>query len=201
MKRKHHGHERIRLLTLELAVILPAIALIAVSIMHLKSIQRDHSVEAAIQRDFHQMLSISDKELASGVYQMAGSARAKFPRPDQNVRPRLEKVLASDPHIAHAFLYDQGKGTVLVSQPSRGHEPDFCLEGTKLQTMLLGWFALEGKEHHDSSLGPAVSADKLFDRGRTLFVTGRRNPSYLSRRAKRGRVSQIEVRFCLQCIA
>jgi electron transfer flavoprotein alpha subunit len=52
MKNVRRWNARSRLLvTLELAVALPASALIVVSVLHLKSIQRDRSVEAAIQRE------------------------------------------------------------------------------------------------------------------------------------------------------
>src|SRR5450432_1818800 len=59
---KWRGHERARLiLTLELAVVLPAAALVVLSVLHLRSIQRDRQVEAAIQRDFFQVLGYSEK--------------------------------------------------------------------------------------------------------------------------------------------
>ena len=46
------------LLTLELAIVLPAAALMAFSIWNLKHIQRDKAIEAAIQRDFTYVLKI-----------------------------------------------------------------------------------------------------------------------------------------------
>jgi hypothetical protein len=53
------GNKRFRLiLTLELAVMLPAAALVYVNYHHLKSIERDKVLEAAIHRDFQQMLAI-----------------------------------------------------------------------------------------------------------------------------------------------
>ena len=62
MKAKRPRNERIRLiLTLELAVVLPAAVLVMLSAWHLKTIQRDRAVEAAIQRDFSQVLAISEK--------------------------------------------------------------------------------------------------------------------------------------------
>src|ERR1700680_758284 len=54
MKRRRPGNERTRLmLTLELAVVLPAAALVILSALHLNDIQRDRGVEAAFQRDFY----------------------------------------------------------------------------------------------------------------------------------------------------
>lgn len=64
MKFMQRWNERTRLmLTLELAVVLPVAALIALSIHYLWSIQRDRAVEAAIQRDFSQVLAISEKQI------------------------------------------------------------------------------------------------------------------------------------------
>lgn len=55
--------ERTRtLLTLELAIVLPAAALMAFSIWNLKNLQRDKAIEAAIQRDFSYVLKIVEKK-------------------------------------------------------------------------------------------------------------------------------------------
>ena len=61
-KRRWNPRTRL-LLTLELAVVLPAATLIYFSVAHLNHIKRDHGVEAAIQRDFSQVLAISEKEI------------------------------------------------------------------------------------------------------------------------------------------
>jgi hypothetical protein len=50
------------LLTLELAIVLPAAALLGFSIWNLKHIQRAEFVEAAIQRDFSHVLKIAEKK-------------------------------------------------------------------------------------------------------------------------------------------
>ena len=53
MSKKWRLTERTRtLLTLELAIVLPAAALMGFSHWNLKQIQRDRAVEAAIQRGF-----------------------------------------------------------------------------------------------------------------------------------------------------
>ncbi|HEU0369198.1 MAG TPA: hypothetical protein VFR42_08320, partial [Candidatus Acidoferrum sp.] len=44
------------LLTLELAIVLPAASLMAFSVWNLHQIQRDKAIEAAIQRDFTSVL-------------------------------------------------------------------------------------------------------------------------------------------------
>ena len=48
------------LLTLELAIVLPAAALMGFSIWNLKHIQRSEAVEAALQRDFAHVLKIAE---------------------------------------------------------------------------------------------------------------------------------------------
>ena len=64
MKLKGPRNERTRMiLLLELAIVLPAAALVVLGALHLRSIQRDRSVEAAIQRDFSQVLTISAKHM------------------------------------------------------------------------------------------------------------------------------------------
>jgi len=65
----HRRNEKMRLiLTLELAVVLPAAALVILSALHLRSIQGDRAVEATIQRDFNQVLKISEKQFNQRAY-------------------------------------------------------------------------------------------------------------------------------------
>ena len=98
MKPKRRWNERTRLiLTLELAVVLPATALVILSAWHLMHIQRDRAVEAAIQRDFSQMLAISEKEFNRKAYeQLDGRLRYRAvidgETQDEPVGPRWGKV-------------------------------------------------------------------------------------------------------------
>src|SRR5215470_19153857 len=90
------------LLTLGL-VVLPAVALILFGFQHLESIERGHAVEAAIQRDFQQMLTIFDKRLSERTYDFVDSARASFPSPeDENVEQKLDQILTSHPWAIYA---------------------------------------------------------------------------------------------------
>src|SRR5512135_2271622 len=116
------GNNRIRLmLTLQLAVMLPAAALIYANYLHLKSIERDKSLEAIIHRDFQQMLAISEKKINLRAYTMAEEIRDAFPCPDTepkaNLEMGLDKLLASHPYLAHAFVYDADNGLIVRSQP------------------------------------------------------------------------------------
>src|SRR5437879_10563188 len=53
--------ERPRMLVFMLGVMLPAAALIAVGVWHLRTIQREKSVEAVFQREYQQVLAIAEK--------------------------------------------------------------------------------------------------------------------------------------------
>lgn len=147
MKRKRWLNDRLRLLlTLELAVVLPAAALIVVSVLHLKSIQRDRNVEAAIQRDFYQVLYISEKHLNKQLYEMADDMREDFPAAEQPCSVSsavLDKALAAHPYIAHAFLYTPKNGLVTRSQPRRLQEEGFRIEADDFAKMLNGWIGME----------------------------------------------------------
>src|SRR6266850_7644283 len=82
-KRFWSGNKRFRLmLTLELAVMLPAAALIYVNFHHLESIKRDKNVEATIHRDFQYMLSVSEKKINDKIYTMTDEVRDAFQSPD-----------------------------------------------------------------------------------------------------------------------
>src|ERR1700682_5474019 len=81
MKTKRWNEKTRLLLTLELAVILPAAALVILSAWHVLHIQRDRAVEAAIQRDFSQVLAISEKQFNHGAFELADDVRSGFPSP------------------------------------------------------------------------------------------------------------------------
>src|SRR5712692_11721415 len=102
MKPKRRWNERTRLiLTLELAVVLPAAALVILSAWHLNHIQRDRAVEAAIQRDFSQMLAISEKEINHKAYDQLDALRSGFPAPGMTCAEALDRLLAAHPYAAH----------------------------------------------------------------------------------------------------
>jgi hypothetical protein len=84
MKLKKHWNPRTRmLLTLELAVALPAAALIVARVLHLEHIQREGAVEAAIQRDFNQVLVISEKEINRKALDLVDDVRSQIPAGSQ----------------------------------------------------------------------------------------------------------------------
>jgi len=133
--------ERTRILALMLAVMLPATALIAFGVLHLRSIQRDHAVEAAIQRDYQQVLAIADKRIVARARDMAEDARKDFP--DLEHASNLDGFLATHPNIAHAFIFVDGKGIDFRSQPELMHSDG---EESKEAEMFGKWFDVDATE-------------------------------------------------------
>lgn len=147
MKSKRRWSERTRvILTLELAVVLPAAALVILSALHLKTIQRDRAVEAAIQRDFSQVLAISEKQINHKAYDLIDDVRADFPTPSEACVGSLDKILAGHPYAAHVFLYNPRIGMMFRSQPSRIQENAFAEEGDYLNKMNVSWLKMEFDE-------------------------------------------------------
>jgi len=135
--------ERPRTLVLMLAVILPAIALIGFGLYHLWSIQRDKAIEAAIQRNYQQVLAIAEKQIDGRAYDMAEEAIAKFPSADNS--GSIDSFLDSHPDIAHAFVWS-GKGDFeFRSQSSRMmHDRQFCTESQSMSGDFKAWWDVEG---------------------------------------------------------
>jgi signal transduction histidine kinase len=143
MKSRREANSRFRLvLTLGVAVVLPALTLIFVNFQHVKSIQRDKKVEALIHRDFQYVLSIAAKEISGRAYKLTEQARNAFPTntdSEDEKRRKFELVLSKSPWFAHAFLYDAKTGIVVQSQ-----RPGNEKEVADLSKMYSGWFGLEG---------------------------------------------------------
>ena len=126
---KKWGKDRIRLiLTLELAVTLPAVALIVFNLWNLRSIHRDKAIEAAIRQDFDQVLAIAEKRINEPINSLVESVRQKYPFPTDPVIEKLDRILADHPNIAHVFFYDAEKGWFFRSQPGRLKEKYFQME-------------------------------------------------------------------------
>jgi signal transduction histidine kinase len=131
------------MLVFMLGVMLPAVALIAVGVWHLRTNQREKTIEAVFQREFQQVLAIAEKRIDARAYEIAEEARAKFP--DANQGDQLEAFLVAHPDIAHAVLWT-GKGHVQAqSQPARMNEPAFGEEGKEFSSMIGHWFDPESE--------------------------------------------------------
>ncbi len=145
------------MLTLELAVILPVGILIGLSVHHLKHIERDKAVAAAIQRDFSQVLAISEKRINENAYELLDDVRKQFPNAHMVCSGSLDKVLRSHPYVAHLFVYHPERGWIFRSQPSRINQPYFHQEAESFFKMSQGWMpgyyedlvgSLKKKEKH-----------------------------------------------------
>ena len=148
-KRKFlRGFTRFRLmLTLGLAVLLPAAALIYVNFSQLRAIERDKGIEAIFNREFQDVLAITEKKINKKAYTMAEEARDLFPSPDtdtQEKEKKLDLILAQRPWLSHAFLYDE-KGLVFRSQPGLMGDKYFREEHDHMTESYRLWLGKEGK--------------------------------------------------------
>src|SRR5688572_29629629 len=137
------------MLTLGLAILLPAAALIYVNFHHVKSIKRDKKVEALIHRDFQYALAASEKRLNRKAYTMTEELRGLFPSPDTDVQADLEKqldfILSKSPWLAHVFLWDREKGFLFRSRPEQMGDKYYRAEHEMMSEAYKGWFGMEGK--------------------------------------------------------
>ena len=146
MTRRANGRTRLMLI-LELAVVLPAATLVVLSVMHLRTIQRDRQIEAAFQRDFSQILAISEKQMNQKAYEIADEVRSQFPVSSEACSVELDRLLAANPAIAHVFIYAPDHEVAFRSQPSRLKEADFKAEADELSGMSATWMKLEYKDY------------------------------------------------------
>jgi signal transduction histidine kinase len=142
------GFNRFRLmLTLGLAVVLPAAALIYINFSQLRAFERDKVLEAAIHRDFQEMLAITEKKINKKAYTMSEDARNLFPSPDadaQEKEKQLDLILAKSPWLSHVFLFDEGS-LVFRSQPQQVDDKYIRKEQEQMAESFHGWFGMEGK--------------------------------------------------------
>ena len=112
-KRKFVGSlNRYRLaLTLGVAVLLPAAGLIYVNFNQLRQFQRDKSLEAAIHRDFQELLAITEKRMNKKIFAMAEDVRGSYPTPDCSElekEVKLDEILQKNRYMSDAFLFQDG---------------------------------------------------------------------------------------------
>jgi signal transduction histidine kinase len=116
------------LLKLELALTLPAVALMAFSIWNLKHFERDQAIEAAYQRDFTHVLKIAENKSWMRANQYLEPVRREFPKPtDKDIKGKLDKILADHPELDYAILYDKKTNTYVTRmQMAAKRSPEFC---------------------------------------------------------------------------
>jgi signal transduction histidine kinase len=141
------GFNRFRLmLTLGLAVVLPAAALIYVNFSQLRAFERDKVLEAAIHRDFQEMLAITEKKMNQKVYTMTEETRKLFPSPDIDPVERdkqLNLILAKSPWLDHVLLFGEKAG-VVRTQPRLSDDKYLRAEEERMVGGYRSWFAKEG---------------------------------------------------------
>src|SRR5689334_582252 len=102
------GFNRFRLmLTLVLAVLLPAAALIYINFSQLRSFERDKVLQAIIHRDFQEVLAISEKNMNKKAYAKIEDTKDLFPSlaDDEMTRQKkLDDILARCSCFNHAFV-------------------------------------------------------------------------------------------------
>ena len=172
MKTKRRNEKTRLLLTLELAVILPAAALVILSAWHVLHIQRDRAVEAAIQRDFSQVLAISEKQINHKAYELVDDVRTDLPALSEACGPSLDKILAAHPYAAHVFIYSPQTGMVFRSQSDRlVKDGGFRDEADYLSKMFDGWLKMdfssmsEKLEHYRKKGSPYIFEAEWVSRG------------------------------------
>jgi signal transduction histidine kinase len=172
MKTKRRNEKTRLLLTLELAVILPAAALVILSAWHVLHIQRDRAVEAAIQRDFSQVLAISEKQINHKAYELVDDVRTDLPAPSEACGPTLDKILAARPYAAHIFIYSPETGMVFRSQSDRlMKDGGFRDEADYLSKMFDAWLKMdfssmsEKLEHYQKKGSPYIFEAEWVSRG------------------------------------
>jgi signal transduction histidine kinase len=134
------------LLTLELAIVLPAAALVGFSVLNLRSIYRDKAVEAAIQRDFNQFLAIAEKRINEKMLKQIDDIREDFSHMEESPARRLDAILAERPNVAHAFYYDPKNGFVLRSCPDRlKWDKHFRDDAEHFRKMYSAWMPFEAE--------------------------------------------------------
>src|SRR3989442_4287512 len=158
------GFNRFRLmLTLGLAVVLQAAALIYLNFRQLRAFERDKVLEAAIHRDFQELLAITEKKINKKAYTMTEEAMDLFPSPDIDAKEKekkLDLILAKSPWMSHVFLFDE-KGFIFRSQAQQMGDKYFKAEHEQLAEIFHGWYTTEGKSWVQS----------MRKRGRPMFYT------------------------------
>ena len=145
MKARRPTSARTRMmLILQVAVILPAAMLVILSAWHLQTIGRNRAVEAAIERDFSQVLAISEKQINHKAYALADDVRSEFPSPGYACTETLDRILSSYPYVAHLLLYDPENGFIIRSQPYRlKNDSGFRDEADYVSRTAEAWWKLE----------------------------------------------------------
>jgi len=137
------------LLTLELAIVLPAASLMFFNFWNLHSIQRDKAIEAAIQRDFTIVLKFAEKKTWFRATDLLTPVRKEFPcgQESSEIKSQMEKLLNAHPEFLYAILYDK-EHDVLVwrSRPSGDGDEGFRKRMASEVAMTTKWLPSEAPD-------------------------------------------------------
>src|SRR2546423_3166584 len=116
------GINRFRLmLTLVLAVLVPAAALIYVNFSQLRSFQRDKFLQAAIHRDFQEQLAITEKRMSKKAYAKVDDVIGMFPsrkNDDVEKKTKLDEIFSKCACFDHALFFD-GEDLTFETDPNQ----------------------------------------------------------------------------------
>ena len=138
------------LLTLELAIILPAASLMAFSTWNLRHIQRDKAIEAAIQRDFSNVLRFAEKRTWHRAADLLTPVRKEFPScasGGSEIKAQLDGILAAHPEFLYAILYDKDHDLFTWRlQPAREGDDALRARITDNVTIISKWLPMEAPD-------------------------------------------------------
>jgi signal transduction histidine kinase len=151
MSKKWRLTDRTRmLLKLELAIVLPAVALMGFSVWNLQRIQRNQAIEAAFQRDFQYVLKIAEKKSLLRANAVIESVRKEYPKPDGSsaeIKSTLDSILAKHPEFIYAVLYDKKNHQFIGRIQSSGeHDADFSMWVQEEINTLQSWVPMDADE-------------------------------------------------------
>jgi signal transduction histidine kinase len=137
------------LLTLELAIILPAASLLAFSAWNLHNIQRDKAIEAAIQRDFTYALKFAEKKTWLRATDMLTPIREEFPPcgTESDVKAQMARLLDAHPEFLYAILYDKDDNVLVWrSRPNGDADENFRKRVAAEVAMTTKWLPAEAPD-------------------------------------------------------
>jgi signal transduction histidine kinase len=147
-KRKVLGSlSRFRLvLTLGVAVLLPAVGLIYVNFHQLQTFKRDKVLEAAIHRDFQELLAITEKRMNKKLYAMVEDVREMYPSPDLDQldkEVKLDRILQKNKWLSDVLFFDE-EGLIIHSQRNKMEEKYYHEQNERMANSYRIWFKGEG---------------------------------------------------------
>jgi len=153
MFKKWRFSDRTRtLLLMELAITLPALALMAFSIWNLKQIQRGKQIEAAIQRDLQYVLKGVEHKAWDKAVASVTPLQKEFPSADdaEKAKAQLGALLSAHPEFAYAVLYDKKTNRFISrEQPRRENEWSFCTYADEAVNSFAKWLPLEAGSFYE----------------------------------------------------